>query len=132
MKAIPVPVPGLSLVIDYILITDTISSYKSQLGLDDESLRKLAKRYNLSLDEIDAKLTGGWMGSLLKNNIKEFVFELFKQKISKKIVEESVQFIPLIGSAMRGVETARITMITLNKSLDELSNAAVSIINLIQ
>ncbi|CAF1615823.1 unnamed protein product [Adineta ricciae] len=94
---IPVPVFGLSLLIDYILISDTIAEYRDHLGLDDVSLQKLARRQNLSLDESYAKLTGKWMFGLLKNSVKQILFDFSKERTTKTIIEESAQFIPVVG-----------------------------------
>ena len=125
-----IQVPGISLIVDLILITDTISNYQNQLGLDDVSLTRLAKSQNLLLDDIHKKFNSGWMGTMIKNGMKNYVMETIQETLTENTMGKVIKFIPVVGVPAAMLRTAMTTVHVLHNSLDNMLVVAHSIIDL--
>ena len=124
--------PGVPFLIDSLLISQTISSYKNQLGLDDQSLQRIAKRADLSLDELKEILMGGWEVGLLANDVKNYVGQLILKYGMENVAKEFYRYIPVVGLGVAAIKTVRTTMAALDNSLDQMLNASLLIIDLIK
>ncbi|KAF1388619.1 hypothetical protein PFLUV_G00092170 [Perca fluviatilis] len=64
-----VPIPGLSVAIDMIMIAYTISQYQATFGLDSESLQRLAQTVGMPLDELRAVMTSPLAGKEINKDL---------------------------------------------------------------
>lgn len=127
-----VQIPGLSVVIDPILISNTIGDYMNQLGLDDVSLKRWAHSHNLSLNQVYQKLQGESLITVFKNGVKNYVMEVIAKDLSTKVTNEFMKYIPVIGLTTSVLRSTLTTVCVLHKSLDEMLLAAHSIADLIK
>ena len=114
-----VPLPGLSVALDYIFLANQVNFYKSQLGLPEE----------------DSKLFLA-LSPAMKKRIQKFCTTK-AVKLGKRLatyatgstVEEFARYIPILGSAIAGSISFSIMYYTLHSSLNELEQTAMDFLD---
>jgi hypothetical protein len=110
--AAAVPLPGLNVAVDLVLLTNEVSFYKSQLGLPDENssenqekVRKFCVTSALQMATFLATYTAG------------------------STVEEFARFIPFVGLAIAGGISFSSTYYFLHQCLKELEGSALDFVD---
>ena len=109
-----IPLPGLSIAVDFTLLTTELNLYKSQLGLPEENSFYFRK-----------------MSPEIQEMVQKFSFTSAIQ-IANAVaaygacsgVEEVARYIPILGSAVAGTISFSSTYYFLHRSLGELEKTA--------
>ena len=115
-----VPLPGVSVALDFGLLTTERNFYKSQLGLpqeDSDEFRKLTP-------EIQEKVRK-FHQTLAVNDIGQ----LFAGYTASAAVEEFTRYIPFVGSAIAGSISFSSTYYVLNRCLRDLEETALNLLD---
>ncbi|XP_059209114.1 interferon-inducible GTPase 5-like isoform X2 [Centropristis striata] len=119
-----IPVPGLSLVLDVEVLVGAVTGYVIGFGLDDPSLRSLANRSNVPLDDL-MKIIVSPLAA--KETTRDLVMEVilsFGSAAELTTAEVVFRWIPLIGTPVAMVSSSVFTYKILNKILDMLAEDA--------
>ncbi|XP_060578717.1 T-cell-specific guanine nucleotide triphosphate-binding protein 2-like [Ruditapes philippinarum] len=119
------PLPGMNIVVDAVLIQNEINFYKKQLRLDDASLQEIARSMNKTTDELTASINVE--KGLLKDPAKILV-QIMKEHFTRKGASffASVAFSIFGGLTAAGTSYMR-TVDFLSNSLDKLVPIAIEI-----
>ncbi|XP_051980561.1 interferon-inducible GTPase 5-like [Xyrauchen texanus] len=125
--AAAVPVPGLSVAVDVGLLVNETQKYKTAFGLDDESLQKISERSGKSIE---------FLTSVMKSVVCEgitagSIILLLKQSslyAAEEAVEEVLNFIPIIGSAVAAGLSFVAVSYMLKKILNEIAEDAKNVL----
>ncbi|XP_058051035.1 interferon-inducible GTPase 5-like [Ahaetulla prasina] len=113
------PVPGLSMACDVVILIDALRLFCKVFGLDDRSLRFLALQTGKEFEELRSAIKK----TPLTNAIDaELVFSLLVKSslwVAVSLVELALDFIPVIGSLFGGVSSYVVTYRFLNSFLDD-------------
>ena len=109
-----IPLPGLSIAVDFTLLTTELNLYKSQLGLPEEDSFNFRK-----------------MSPEIQERVRKFCFtsaiqiaNLVAAYSACSQAEEVSRYIPILGSAVAGTISFSSTYYFLRDSLDELQKTA--------
>lgn len=119
-----VPLPGLSYAFDMSLVLHEANFYKTQLGLDQQSLQQLAAYTSTnvkSLLQVTAKLP------LSVEGLKVLAHAI-PQVVAATVLEEVTRFIPLIGSFIAAPLSFGATYYLLHTILNQFEEAALEVI----
>ncbi|XP_015686387.1 interferon-inducible GTPase 5 [Protobothrops mucrosquamatus] len=114
-----VPVPGLSMTCDIVILVDTLKYFCKVFGLDDQSLRFLATQTGKEFKELKSAIKKTPLGNVID---AELVFSLLMRSsawVAVSVVELALDFIPVIGSVFGGASSYVITYRFLNSFLDD-------------
>lgn len=117
-----VPVPGLSVVCDTIILIKTLTSYRDNFGLDEESLLKLAQKVNKPVEDL--------MVVIKSPLVKEISSDLIYKALTKfvgggvMLAEYVLSTIPVFGSLTAGTISYTSTSWLLKSFLEELAQDA--------
>ncbi|CAB4024039.1 interferon-inducible GTPase 5-like [Paramuricea clavata] len=114
-----IPLPGLSIVVDFRLLTHEVNLYKSQLGLPKEKSNEFLKLTKENR-EIILKFCFTNAAELAK------ILTVFA---AGSAVEEVARFIPIIGSAIAGGISFGSTYYFLRQCLNELEKTALNLLD---
>ncbi|XP_078536379.1 interferon-inducible GTPase 5-like [Lissotriton helveticus] len=115
-----VPIPGLSIACDLLILKKYLSKYCRSFGLDDESLEKLARKVDIPVADLK---------SVIKSPLaKEITSDLLIKLLAGCTVfavatatEEVMRFIPVLGSLAAGGISFGTTYYMLNTFLNDLA-----------
>uniref|UniRef100_UPI00398F58BD interferon-inducible GTPase 5-like isoform X2 n=1 Tax=Pristiophorus japonicus TaxID=55135 RepID=UPI00398F58BD len=113
-----VPIPGLSLVCDIGILVTAIIQFRLYLGLDDDSLQRLANVAGKSVRDLKAVVKTPLMGEITEEFVKRILLGSTFAAISA--AEAILDFIPIIGSIFGAGTSFTMTYKLLNDALDEL------------
>ncbi|XP_054854906.1 uncharacterized protein LOC129342973 [Eublepharis macularius] len=114
-----IPMPGLSLAFDIGLLVTTMKEFCKAFGLDEDSLRNLAKRVGKPVEVLKSAVKKSPMSNQIN---PEFVQSLTSKSLlccSAMVLEELSDFIPVLGSLVGGVNSFATTRYMLNRFLDD-------------
>ncbi|XP_015685832.1 interferon-inducible GTPase 5-like [Protobothrops mucrosquamatus] len=114
-----VPVPGLSMACDIVILVDTLKYFCKVFGLDDQSLHFLAAQTGKAFKELKSAIKKTPLGNVID---AELVFSLLTRSsiwVAVSLVELALDFIPIIGSVFGGASSYVITYRFLNSFLDD-------------
>ncbi|XP_078511628.1 interferon-inducible GTPase 5-like [Lissotriton helveticus] len=117
------PVPGLSVACDLTILVKTMKGYLKEFGLDEESLSKLARKFDKSEDELRAVIKS----PMVVNEIStEIVVKLMTKAAGGGImvIEYALSTIPIFGSAVAGGISYATTHYMLESFLKEIAEDA--------
>ena len=114
-----IPLPGLSIVVDFGLLTHEVNFYKSQLGLPREESNEFLKMTKENQEKI-LKFCFTNVAQLTK------IFTVFA---ASSAVEEVARFLPLVGSAIAGSISFGSTYYFLRQCLNELEKTALHLLD---
>ena len=109
-----IPVPGVSIAADLILLKHEVDLYKSQLGLPEENSYKFRRM----TPEVRKKLQKFCMTSAVQ------IGNLIAAYGASSAVEEVARYIPFVGSVIAGSISFSSTYYFLKRCLSELESAA--------
>ena len=93
------PIPGLSVMFDFSLTVGLALFYIKQLGLDYESLARIAKVHHIPLDVIQNELQ-----KILPTDfftaVSDFVALIVKKQAVATATEEVLRYVPFVGSVI--------------------------------
>ena len=117
--AAAVPLPGLNVAVDLVLLTNEVSFYKSQLGLPDENSSEFKKM----TPENQEKVRKFCVTSALQ------MATFLATYTAGSTVEEFARFIPLVGLAIAGGISFSSTYYFLHQCLKELEGSALDFVD---
>ncbi|XP_078536393.1 interferon-inducible GTPase 5-like [Lissotriton helveticus] len=118
-----VPLPGLSITCDLIILKKYLSNYCKSFGLDDESLEKLARKVNIPLADLKSVIKS----PLAKEITDDLIIRLFTGSAMLGLAtatEEAIRLIPFLGWVGAGSISFVTTYYMLNKFLNDLAEDA--------
>ncbi|XP_053383080.1 T-cell-specific guanine nucleotide triphosphate-binding protein 2-like [Mercenaria mercenaria] len=123
-----VPVPGISVVMDIVLICDTVNSYREHFKLTDEEINTFAVSTGLPPD-----LFREAAGLMLRPAMftRSGIASLMASYAIESAVEETAIFVPVIGSAVAGTLSYIVTRRILKKILNACKNDALKVFNFV-
>ncbi|CAM4795867.1 unnamed protein product [Rotaria magnacalcarata] len=124
------PIPGLSVMFDFSLTVGFVIFYKKQLGLDDESLARIAEIHHIPLyilkDELQKILPAHFFTA-----VPEFVVSLVKRQAVGTAAEEVLRYVPYVGSAICATVSFTIILSVLTNLLNVMETAALTLIDIV-
>ncbi|XP_032881969.1 interferon-inducible GTPase 5-like [Amblyraja radiata] len=119
-----IPVPGLSLACDLVLIASNILAMRKILGLDNESLGKLAKRVGKRKYELRRDTKHAWVFGEI--NQEQVVLLLKRSTVAAvlTVAELVLDFVPILSSGFGATTSYWVTRRMLTNSLEEMVETA--------
>ncbi|XP_032083806.1 interferon-inducible GTPase 5-like [Thamnophis elegans] len=114
-----VPIPGLSMACDVGILVKALSDFCRVFGLDDQSLRFLARQTGKKYEELRSAIKKTPLVNAIN---RDLVFSLLTKSslwTGISLIENYFYFIPVIGSVFGGVSSFIVTYIFLNSFLDD-------------
>ncbi|XP_058051582.1 interferon-inducible GTPase 5-like [Ahaetulla prasina] len=114
-----IPVPGLSMACDVVILIDALRFVCKVFGLDDQSLRFLALQIGKEFEELRSAIKKTPLANAID---AELVFSLLLKSslwVAVSLVELALDFIPVIGSLFGGASSYVVTYRFLNSFLDD-------------
>ncbi|XP_030047297.1 interferon-inducible GTPase 5-like [Microcaecilia unicolor] len=122
-----IPVPGLSVACDVVILVNALSNYCKAFGLDEESLAKLAKKVNKPIDTLKAAIK-----SPVAHEISvRLVYKLLTKAAGGALstVEYFLSTIPVFGSLAAGGISFGTTYYMLNSFVNDLEKDAQNVLH---
>lgn len=118
-----IPLPGLSVACDLAILVKTMKGYLKEFGLDEESLSKLARKFDKSEDELKAVIKSPMVVTEITT---EIVFKLMTKAAGGglMVIEYALSTIPIFGSAAAGGISFATTYYMLESFLKEIAEDA--------
>ncbi|CAF1301050.1 unnamed protein product [Rotaria sordida] len=124
------PIPGLSVMFDFSLTVGMVIFYKKQLGLDDESLTRIAQIHHIPLyvlqDELQKILPAHFFTA-----VPDFVISLVKKQAVGTATEEVLRYVPYVGSIICATVSFSIILSVLRNLLNVMEKAALTLIDIV-
>ncbi|RXN29274.1 interferon-inducible GTPase 5-like protein [Labeo rohita] len=118
-----VPIPGLSIALDVVIVINEIETYYSTFGLDDPSLQKLCERSGKTIEEFKSL-----MKSPLRCGINPaLILSLVGAAsliVAENAVEYAVSLIPILGSLVAGGISYVTVFKMLKRALNDIAEDA--------
>lgn len=124
------PVPGLSVTFDFALTVGYVIFYKKQLGLDDESLTRIAEIHHIPLSVLQTELQK-ILPAHFFTAVPDFVISLVKRQAVGTAAEEVLRYVPYVGSAICATVSFSIILSVLRNLLNVMEEAALKLIDLV-
>ncbi|XP_069471627.1 interferon-inducible GTPase 5-like isoform X2 [Ambystoma mexicanum] len=118
-----VPVPGLSIACDLILLKNCLSHYCKSFGVDEESVEKLARKVDMPVADLKSVIES----PLPKEITNDLLIKLLAGSTVFGVAsatEELMRFIPMFGSVVSGGISFGTTYYMLNKFLNDVAEDA--------
>lgn len=119
-----IPVPGLSLACDLVLIASIILAMWKILGLDDESLGKLAKRVGKVKDDLRRDTEHAWVFGEINPEQVMLLLKRSTVPTAQTVAEVVLDFVPILGSVFGGATLYGVTRRMLTNLLEEMVETA--------
>nr|XP_008123415.1 PREDICTED: interferon-inducible GTPase 5 [Anolis carolinensis] len=121
-----VPIPGLSITCDIALLIKSMSTYRKDFGLDEESLIQLAEKVGKPVEEIKEVIKS----PLVKKISKDLVIKLLTKAGggALMVLGYFVSMVPIFGSLAAGGISFGTTYYMLKKFIDELAEDAQNVL----
>lgn len=119
-----IPVPGLSLACDLVLIASNILAMRKILGLDDGSLRKLSQRVGKSQDDLRRDTEHAWVFGEIKREQVMLLLQRSKVAAALTVAELVLDFVPILGSVFGEPTLYGVTCRMLTNLLEEMVETA--------
>ena len=124
------PIPGLSVTFDFALTVGFVVFYKKQLGLDDESLTRIAEIHHIPLDIIRNELEK-ILPAHFFTAVPDFVVSIVKRQAVSTATEEVLRYVPYLGSAICATVSFSIILFVLRDLLNVMEQAALALIDIV-
>ncbi|XP_072341532.1 interferon-inducible GTPase 5-like [Scyliorhinus torazame] len=116
-----VPIPGLSIACDISLLAFTVSSYRTHFGLDEDSLRRLAKRVGKTTEQLRSGVSST-LGQQVSNDIiKEMLINTSGMKL---LLSRVLKYLPFAGQVAAAVVSYNTINTMLNTAVEEMAEDA--------
>jgi hypothetical protein len=123
-----IPLPGLSIVVDFALIMQEVNLYKSQLGLPKEKSNEFQEMTKVSRETI-LKFCFTSITALAQSVQGYGARSQAKRYATSTLVEEFARYIPFIGSLIAGSISYGCTYYFLWQCLNELEKTAFNLLD---
>ncbi|XP_017207834.1 interferon-inducible GTPase 5-like isoform X2 [Danio rerio] len=118
-----VPIPGLSIAVDLVIVKREIEIYYSTFGLDDPSLQMLCEKSGKSFQQLKSLLKSPLSGGINPASILTLLGAA-SILIAEDVVELTLSFLPIIGTVVAGGFSYATVYFMLNKALNDLAEDA--------
>uniref|UniRef100_A0A8C1MBP0 Interferon-inducible GTPase 5-like n=1 Tax=Cyprinus carpio TaxID=7962 RepID=A0A8C1MBP0_CYPCA len=118
-----IPVPGLSVAMDFAIVIKEIETYYSTFGLDDPSLQTLCERSGKTIEEFKSLMKSPMIGGINPASILSLAGAAFLL-VAENTVEYAVSLIPLLGSVVAGGLSYITVSIMLKRALKDIAEDA--------
>uniref|UniRef100_A0A8C1SK90 IRG-type G domain-containing protein n=1 Tax=Cyprinus carpio TaxID=7962 RepID=A0A8C1SK90_CYPCA len=118
-----VPVPGLSVGVDFAIVKNEIEKYYSTFGLDDPSLQKLCERSGKTIEEFKSLMKSPLIGGINPASILPLL-DAASLVVAENAVKYAVSLIPLLGSVVAGGMSYMTVSIMLKRALNDIAEDA--------
>ncbi|XP_024072942.2 interferon-inducible GTPase 5-like [Terrapene carolina triunguis] len=117
-----VPLPILSVNCDVYFLVENMRQYCKAFGLDDVSLKSLAKQVGKSVDELKSEIKS----PLAKNITRDEALKRLREATGENMmtIKYFISLIPLIGSGIAAERSYNVTYEMLHRFLDEVTEDA--------
>ncbi|XP_043936501.1 interferon-inducible GTPase 5-like isoform X2 [Protopterus annectens] len=124
--AAAVPLPGLSVVCDTAILIKTLTSYRDNFGLDEQSLQKLAEKVDKPVEDLQAVIKS----PLVKEISYDIIYKVLTKAVGGGVMlaEYILSTIPVFGSLTAGAISYTSTSWLLKSFLEELSQDAKNVL----
>ncbi|XP_072906461.1 interferon-inducible GTPase 5-like [Hemitrygon akajei] len=119
-----IPIPGLSLACDLALIISGILFIRTNLGLNQASLRKLAQRVKTSVEDLRKGTEHNWVFGEITREQVLLLMQRSTVAMALTIAESFLDFVPILGSIFGATSSFGVTLMMLNSSLDAMVETA--------
>ncbi|XP_060114413.1 interferon-inducible GTPase 5-like [Heteronotia binoei] len=122
-----IPVPGLALFCDLSILVGALIHFYKAFGLDEESLRRVAKVFGKDYQVLKCAIKNSPMSSEIS---KKIVVERLSQSFlwaNLRIIELALDFVPVLGSLSGGAISFVTTFYMLRSFLKDIVEDAVSV-----
>ncbi|XP_078392993.1 interferon-inducible GTPase 5-like [Cetorhinus maximus] len=116
-----VPIPGLSIASDVTLLVSIVSSYRTDFGLDDQSLGRLAKRVGKTPGQLRSAVSSTLGQDVSKATI---MAELVKASGPSVVLAKVVKFVPWAGQVAAAGISYTTTNTMLKTTVEEMAEDA--------
>ncbi|KAJ1132685.1 hypothetical protein NDU88_010989 [Pleurodeles waltl] len=118
-----IPIPGLSVACDLTILVRAMKGYLKEFGLDEESLSKLAKKFDKSEDDLRAVIKSPLV---VKEITTEIVLKLMTKAAGAGLmtIEYAMSTVPFFGSVAAGGISFTTTYYLLKSFLKEIAEDA--------
>jgi len=124
-----VPVPGLSLVADLVLIATVAREFYHYLGLDEASILQTCNRLSVDMSKVDLEPIKSLRNRLLTaEGVKELIMSIPTMAFAMSS-EEAVRFIPFLGTLVASTISYGTTNYALRYILDKEEELALAIMD---
>ncbi|KAK2901474.1 hypothetical protein Q8A67_009589 [Cirrhinus molitorella] len=118
-----VPVPGLSVAVDLVIVTKEIETYYSTFGLDDPSLQKLCERSGKTIEEFKSLMKSPLSGGINPASLLSLAGAA-SLVVAENTVEYAVSLVPLLGSVVAGGMSYMTVSAMLKRALNDIAEDA--------
>ncbi|KAL1279712.1 hypothetical protein QQF64_014312 [Cirrhinus molitorella] len=118
-----VPVPGLSVAVDFAIVKKEIETYYSTFGLDDPSLQKLCERSGKTIEEFKSLMKSPLIGGITPASLLSLAGAT-SLVVAESAVEYAVSLIPLLGTVVAGGMSYMTVSGMLKKALNDIAEDA--------
>lgn len=126
-----VPIPGLDVAVDLVIISYEINFYMTEFGLDEESLRHLCKKTKTKYDQITESLKHSKSLLTEKNTIRTLFMKIVKTQAAEQVAGRFAKYIPVIGSIVSGGVAYAACVKFLRSEIDLLEEDAHTLIDVV-
>ncbi|XP_065276023.1 interferon-inducible GTPase 5-like [Emys orbicularis] len=121
-----VPLPFLSVKCDVKILVENMREYCKSFGLDDDSLKSLAKQVGKSVDELKSVI----QSALAKDITREEALKQLREATGERMmtVKYFISVIPLIGTGIAAKRSYSVTYEVLHTFLDEVAEDALRVL----
>ncbi|XP_051878393.1 interferon-inducible GTPase 5-like [Pristis pectinata] len=117
-----VPIPGLSFACDLGILVTAIIDFRSYLGLNDDSLQRLANMTGKRVEVLKAAVTTPLMGEINEDFVKRIL--LGSTYLAISAIEIGLDIIPVVGSIFGAASSFAMTYKLLRNALEDLTENA--------
>ncbi|KAG2457920.1 IIGP5 GTPase, partial [Polypterus senegalus] len=121
-----IPIPGLSFACDIGILVVTLLHMRSYLGLDDESLCRLACRVNKPVQELKAEITSPFVFNITSSSVTKLLTSTVSG--AAMAADDVILLIPVIGSIIGATVSFTATSFLLNSALDDFTTSSVKVL----
>ncbi|KAK9957833.1 hypothetical protein ABG768_012043 [Culter alburnus] len=118
-----VPVPGLSIAVDLVIIATEIQKYCSAFGLDRKSLQQLCERSGKSIETVESLMTSVWHKGICTSSILPVLCDS-SLLVTEDAVESLFRFVPFLGSVVAAGMSYLTVLIMLKRALNDIAEDA--------
>ncbi|XP_059420177.1 interferon-inducible GTPase 5-like [Carassius carassius] len=122
-----VPVPGLSVAVDFAIVKKEIETYYSTFGLDDPSLQMLCERSGKTIDEFKSQMKSPLIGGINPASILSLAGAA-SLVVAENAVEYAVSLVPLLGTVVAGGMSYMTVSTMLKRALNDIAEDAKNVL----
>jgi len=122
-----VPIPGLSVAVDLLIIKTEIETYYKTFGLDDPSLQKLCAKSGKTIEKLKSLMKSPLRFGINPTSILP-LFGAASLVVAENAVEYVASLIPILGTVVAGGLSYLTVSRMLKKALDDIAEDAITVL----